>query len=199
MSKRKKHISLVQKGGQPAPPARTTAPPADDLPVAREDVVISSGDDQQTAARDEATAQQAGIESQPLFWFVLGGLAVGIIVLLGLLLLTSSPASSAASPAQPAAAIRPTNTAQAAAAPQAAPNVQATLTAYTREAQSVPRISIEEAKRKSDAGQALVVDVRIKDSYAYQHIKGAVNIPESDTEARLSEFPKDKDIILYCS
>ena len=51
---------------------------------------------------------------------------------------------------------------------------------------------------KVDGGQAKVVDVREKASYDAEHVKGAVNIPYTDAQTRVSEFPKTGSIILYC-
>lgn len=42
-------------------------------------------------------------------------------------------------------------------------------------------------------------DARDKTEYDAGHIKGAKSIPLTELEGRLTEFPKDKDIILYCS
>lgn len=42
-------------------------------------------------------------------------------------------------------------------------------------------------------------DVRDIGEYKAGHIKGAKSIPLTELESRISEFPKDKDIILYCS
>ena len=165
--------------------------------------------DEQEADEQEADEQQVaetrpGIESHPLFWFLLGALTVGIIVLLGLLLMTPSKAAPAAKAAAPAApivrAVTPTALAIATrAAEPTQPDAQAIMTAVMERNQSVTRIGLDEAKMKIDAGTVLLVDVRSEQTYAEQHIKGAINIPELDTAARLSEFPRDKEIILYCS
>ena len=63
----------------------------------------------------------------------------------------------------------------------------------------VPRISLAEAKAVFDRGEAVIVDVRPADAYRQEHIKGSINIPNSDTVARLNELPKNKLIIAYCS
>ena len=62
-----------------------------------------------------------------------------------------------------------------------------------------PRISLEEAKKAFDSGEAIFVDTRSESSFNNQHIKGAINIPVADFEKRYSELPKDKKIIVYCS
>ena len=43
----------------------------------------------------------------------------------------------------------------------------------------------------------LIVDVRSREEYYANHIKGSLNIPVSDIEYHI-DFLKDKDILLYC-
>ncbi|MEJ5314547.1 MULTISPECIES: rhodanese-like domain-containing protein [Anaerolinea] len=64
---------------------------------------------------------------------------------------------------------------------------------------NIPRISLEDAKKAFDTQSAIFVDVRDSNSYAQQHIKGAINIPLGVLESRLNELPKDQWIILYCT
>ena len=64
--------------------------------------------------------------------------------------------------------------------------------------QQVPadRITLEEFKRLRDAGKVYVLDVR------YQidtKIKGAAHMPLDQLESRLSELPRDREIVTYCS
>ncbi len=61
------------------------------------------------------------------------------------------------------------------------------------------RITIEDAKKAFDAGDAIFVDARSADSYKVEHIKGAVNIPVAELEKRYKELPENKTIIVYCS
>ncbi|UCH31629.1 MAG: rhodanese-like domain-containing protein [Candidatus Bathyarchaeota archaeon] len=44
---------------------------------------------------------------------------------------------------------------------------------------------------------SLIVDVRSREEYHKNHIKGSLNIPVSDVEYYIN-FLKDKDILLYC-
>ena len=53
-------------------------------------------------------------------------------------------------------------------------------------------------RRESNPSSVVVLDVRDKEGYAKEHIKGAVNIPLEELEGRLKELPKDKDIVTYC-
>ncbi|MEP6924975.1 MAG: rhodanese-like domain-containing protein [Pyrinomonadaceae bacterium] len=61
------------------------------------------------------------------------------------------------------------------------------------------RISLADAKAAYDAKNVVIVDTRDKDSFAQEHIKGAINIPIAEFENRLKELPADKQIIAYCS
>jgi rhodanese-related sulfurtransferase len=44
----------------------------------------------------------------------------------------------------------------------------------------------------------LFIDIRSKDEYDTIHIEGAIHIPVSEIQSRLSEIPEDKLIIVYC-
>jgi len=46
--------------------------------------------------------------------------------------------------------------------------------------------------------ERFMVDVRTEDEYGIETLDGAVNIPLPAIRGRLSEFPKDKKIILFC-
>ena len=64
----------------------------------------------------------------------------------------------------------------------------------------VPRLTAEELKKLLDAGEEIVVaDTRGKTSYDYQHLAGAISVPENEVNSHLNELPKNKDIVFYCS
>ena len=65
----------------------------------------------------------------------------------------------------------------------------------------VPRINLGQVKEKLDAGADIViVDVRSKEDFDEGHISGAVSIPwQQEIEARYTELPRDKEVIIYCS
>jgi hypothetical protein len=228
MSKQKKRVSLAEQPvdtpeAQPADVAASSAPQPQDVPLADApavqleepsppdaaplpsvDVTAEAVSTAKLAPSVAGAVEKPGIEVQPLFWFVMGSLTVGIMVLAGLLMM--NPKSAAANPkasAPTAVVARPstsTPVAQATRPAQASqPDAGATITAAVVANESVPRVSLPDTKQKLDAGQILFVDVRAKESYDQQHAKGAINIPQGDTVARLSELPKDKDIVLYCA
>lgn len=63
----------------------------------------------------------------------------------------------------------------------------------------VPRVSPQETQQRLEQGQAVLVDVRDKARYDAAHAAGAISIPEAEMAARLSELPRDKEVILYCT
>lgn len=80
------------------------------------------------------------------------------------------------------------------------PSAAGTTTAvvFATQVAPLPRISAQEAKALFDANDAKFVDVRVRTSYDQQHIKGAVNIPQGEAQARVSEVPRTGNVILYC-
>ena len=66
-------------------------------------------------------------------------------------------------------------------------------------AATAPRISLADAKKDFDAGNAVFIDTRAEQSFKQEHIKGAINISAETFEARYKEIPTGKKIIAYCS
>jgi hypothetical protein len=64
------------------------------------------------------------------------------------------------------------------------------------------RITVEELKSKLSHKEAVfILDVRMPDDYdkAVEKIKGSVRISPFDLKTRMSEVPKDKDVVTYCT
>ena len=61
------------------------------------------------------------------------------------------------------------------------------------------RISLAEASKMLDEGDAVVVDVRQPDEYKAGHVKGALFIPVDDVLNRVDELPKDKNLLFICA
>lgn len=66
-------------------------------------------------------------------------------------------------------------------------------------ADDAPRITLAEAKKDFDAGNAVFLDTRADATFRQEHIKGALNMPVEAVEARYKEIPAGKKIIAYCS
>jgi 3-mercaptopyruvate sulfurtransferase SseA len=86
---------------------------------------------------------------------------------------------------------------------QTTPQPPAAEPAVTQEAAdplaAARRISAEEAKKAVAKGEAVLVDVRPKESYDMEHPKGAISLPLSELSSRIGELPKDKLVITYCT
>ncbi len=61
----------------------------------------------------------------------------------------------------------------------------------------VAMVSPAEAHAKYQEG-AFILDVRTQDEYNQFHIRGSTSIPLDQLPNRLSEVPKDKDIVVVC-
>ena len=121
------------------------------------------------------------------------------LALAALLLAACNPQDSSA-PAANSAAQKGTAANAAAARPAGAATQQkAAATPAAPPADGVRRMTIQEARAAVDAGQAIIYDVRNKESFATGHIKGARLVPYDEVAQHLSEFPKDKLIITYCA
>jgi len=77
--------------------------------------------------------------------------------------------------------------------------VPAAETAAAHSDDDAARISLADAKKSFDAGEAVFVDTRAESGFKTEHIKGAINIPAEAFQKRYGEVPKNKKIIAYCS
>ena len=62
---------------------------------------------------------------------------------------------------------------------------------------NVRRIPLEEVRSTLETDQAILVDVRSRQSYDKSHAAGAISIPESEIDSHLDELPRDRDLVLY--
>ena len=63
----------------------------------------------------------------------------------------------------------------------------------------VPRITVQAAQLKAQAGEAILVDVRTRATYDLKHIAGAISMPFDEVGHRSTELPTDKLIVFYCA
>jgi hypothetical protein len=63
----------------------------------------------------------------------------------------------------------------------------------------VKRITTVELRDALAKGTAILIDVRGDAVYKQSHIKGSISIPADQIESHLSELPRDKMIVTYCS
>lgn len=66
----------------------------------------------------------------------------------------------------------------------------------------VPRITPDQLKRRMDAGeQFTLIDVRNPHAWAESDrmMPHAIRVPADDLSSHLSEIPKDRSIVTYCT
>ncbi|MDX1687199.1 MAG: metalloregulator ArsR/SmtB family transcription factor [Candidatus Promineifilaceae bacterium] len=76
--------------------------------------------------------------------------------------------------------------------------VERALDAYRDRRHEFRQITADELRRRLDAGEAILVDVRPAEEYAAGHLPGARSIPWDEIEARLAELPGDTLVVAYC-
>ncbi len=53
-------------------------------------------------------------------------------------------------------------------------------------------------KHRTSPGKFVLVDVRDREDYEEEHIKGAISIPLREVNMRAKTFELDREIIVYC-
>ena len=59
-------------------------------------------------------------------------------------------------------------------------------------------ITAAELSQSLEASSVFLIDLMNKEDFAGNHIPGAVNIPVDELENRVSEIPKDKNVVVAC-
>ena len=65
-----------------------------------------------------------------------------------------------------------------------------------------PRITVGELKERMDRNESiLIIDTRSPDSWGASDVKlpGAIRVHYSEMEQRLSELPRDRPVVAYCT
>jgi len=70
--------------------------------------------------------------------------------------------------------------------------------AYLGDRSDLQTVSREELRRRIEAGDVVVLDVRPDAEFNAGHIAGARSLPLGDIKRRLQELPKGLDIVAYC-
>ena len=69
---------------------------------------------------------------------------------------------------------------------------------YLERRDTLEPIPPEELRRRLNAGDVTLIDVRPGDEFAAGHIPGALSVPVAELADRLGELPKRKEIVAYC-
>ncbi len=62
----------------------------------------------------------------------------------------------------------------------------------------VGEVGVEEARRKLETGEAVVLDVRQPGEWRGGHIAEALHIPLGELGARVAEIPRDREVLTIC-
>ena len=80
-----------------------------------------------------------------------------------------------------------------------APSAPSATPGHVAPSDGVKRVTTIETRNAVEKGEAIIVDVRGDAVYKQSHIKGSISIPGDQVTARLSQLPRDKMIVTYCS
>jgi rhodanese-related sulfurtransferase/DNA-binding transcriptional ArsR family regulator len=69
---------------------------------------------------------------------------------------------------------------------------------YFEDRDNMEPVTREELWQRLRDDVVTVIDVRPSDEFAMAHIPGAINVPLGELEARLSQFPRNREIVAYC-
>jgi rhodanese-related sulfurtransferase/predicted transcriptional regulator len=76
--------------------------------------------------------------------------------------------------------------------------VRATVGGYFRDLDALEPVSRAELIGRLKDGLVTVLDVRPEDEFAAGRVPSSLNIPRRDLAMRLSDLPKDQEIVAYC-
>jgi DNA-binding transcriptional ArsR family regulator/rhodanese-related sulfurtransferase len=69
---------------------------------------------------------------------------------------------------------------------------------YFEEPASLEPVSADSLMERLRSNGVVVLDVRPRDEYESGHLRGALSIPAGELERRLSELPRDQEVVAYC-
>ena len=112
----------------------------------------------------------------------------------------ATTAATATEPPAPTPTPIPPNTATPASAATSLPEPAPAERQVPKDKSEVARITATDLKARLDSGEAiLVVDSRSLSDFERRHIAGAISVPAREVAARLDEFPRDQEIVFYCT
>lgn len=69
---------------------------------------------------------------------------------------------------------------------------------YFEEPDALEPVGAADLLARLESDDVVVLDVRPEDEYAAGHLPGALSIPGGELERRLSELPRDREVVAYC-
>lgn len=78
------------------------------------------------------------------------------------------------------------------------PDLEQITRLFLEEREGLDAVDRHTLLRLAREGAVTVLDVRPVEEYRAGHIQGAISIPLNELESRLSELPRDQEIVAYC-
>lgn len=69
---------------------------------------------------------------------------------------------------------------------------------YYEDPDALEAVDATTLRARLERGDVVVLDVRPADEYTSAHVAGAVSVPIDELERRLSQIPRDRQVIAYC-
>ena len=69
---------------------------------------------------------------------------------------------------------------------------------YLDSKDSLEAVPAKELMQRAKKGLVTVLDVRPPEEFAAGHIRGAINVPVTEIDKRLSEIPRGQEVVAYC-
>jgi len=69
---------------------------------------------------------------------------------------------------------------------------------YFEEPEALEPVAAGDLMERLRSNDVIVLDVRPEDEYEAGHIPGALSIPTGELERRVSELPRDREVVAYC-
>ncbi|RJQ47640.1 MAG: ArsR family transcriptional regulator [Gaiellales bacterium] len=69
---------------------------------------------------------------------------------------------------------------------------------FLRESGELEAVDREQLMERARAGEVTVLDVRPVEEYEAGHIPGAISVPLAELEGKLTELPRDREVVAYC-
>lgn len=69
---------------------------------------------------------------------------------------------------------------------------------FLEERNAVDKMSIDELWSRIKSNDVIIIDVRPHEEYKNGHIKGSVSFPLAELKDRLTEIPKEREVVAYC-
>jgi rhodanese-related sulfurtransferase/biotin operon repressor len=77
-------------------------------------------------------------------------------------------------------------------------SVDLIIRSYFQERDSLEPVSLKELRQRIRDGLVTILDVRPEDEFNNGHVQGALNIPLFELRKRLSELPREQEVVAYC-